>query len=156
MRARHAVAGLATIVTAVVGLGLATAGSASAVETGSWSPFGNTNPITSSSSRWACGDTTPVATSVIAQVCAIRSSDQVDVQAAVIVRNNRSTQFVAPETSMNLEILGTPFNSWACPSSGLAANSWSVCFGTTQHVDGPEVQSAGHVGTTDLGTSRLV
>jgi hypothetical protein len=81
------VAGLTAAITAALGLSLATAGPAAATESGTrtqglavaeasgtWRAYGNTNPITSSTSTWKCGSSTTVATNVIAQVCAIRSS----------------------------------------------------------------------------------
>lgn len=65
---------LTAVCAAVLGLGLATASPALA-ESGTWRAYGNTNPVTSSSSRWACHSSVAVAVNVIAQSCAIRSRD---------------------------------------------------------------------------------
>jgi hypothetical protein len=86
---RRVLAGLVTIVTVVLGLSLAVAGPAAAA-TGAWKAYGNTNPITSSDSRWKCGSSEDVGVSMVAQVCVIRAPSGASVQSAVIVRNNRS------------------------------------------------------------------
>jgi hypothetical protein len=98
-----------------------------------WVPYGNTNPITSSSSRWVCGTTKAVTTDgkVLSQVCTVRTPDGEKVQGAVIVRNNRTSLF-STTASMNVRYSnGYLYGSWSCSSSGVGANSWSVCFGTT-------------------------
>lgn len=129
MRITRAIAGATAALTAVLGLSLATAGSASAAGGGSWHAYGNTNPITSSSSTWVCGDTKTIASGVGAQVCAIRSVGGGSVQGAVIVRNNRSALYSA-SAEVTLHDWSASI-TWGCASSGVAANSWSVCFTTT-------------------------
>jgi hypothetical protein len=98
-----------------------------------WKPYGNTNPITSSSSRWVCGKTIAVTTDekVVSQVCTVRNPSGEYVQGAVIVRNNRTSLF-STTASMSVHYANDyTYGSWSCSSSGVAANSWSVCFGTT-------------------------
>jgi hypothetical protein len=126
MRARRTIA----IITALLGLGLLTAGPASAEpEIGTWVPYGNKNPITTSSSHWRCASSVEVSTSVAAQVCSIRSRDGLLVQSAVIVRNNRSGLFSTTASMSAWNPLNDEmFYQWNCPSSGVGANSWSVCF----------------------------
>ena len=130
MRIRRAIVGLTTVMAAVLGLSLATADPAAAAGAGVWRAYGNTNPITSSSSTWRCGSTEALATNVGAQVCAIRARDGVTVQVALIVRNNRSSLYaVEGHVDMYTE---TGFDDlWSCPLSGVAPNSWSVCFGAS-------------------------
>ncbi|MEV1047614.1 hypothetical protein [Streptomyces sp. NPDC049916] len=125
-----------------------------AAESGTWRPYGNTNPITSSSSTWRCAGSRTLATNVIAQVCAIRSPGGGAVQGAVIVRNDRSSLY-SVQAAMDLytssEInLGT----WSCSSSGVGANSWSVCFGQTVTQSSP-VDSVGIANGVSLGISPL-
>lgn len=148
MRARRTIA----VITALFGLILTTAAPASAVEPGTWRPYGNKNPITTSSSQWRCASSVEIASSVVAQVCSIRSGggNGWDVQGAVIVRNNRSTAFstsasVTVYDRFNVEVI----NTWSCGSSGVAANSWSVCFGATflHHT----IYSEGSARGVDLG-----
>lgn len=119
-----------TVITAFLGLSLATAGIAAA-DDGVWRSYGNTNPITSSTSTWKCADSRTIASNVVAQVCAIRSPNGKSAQGAVIVRNNRSSLYsmsAAVDLRNSWEIMGV----WHCPSSGVGANSWSVCFGGTR------------------------
>jgi hypothetical protein len=128
MSARRTIA----IITALLGLSLATAAPASAADAGSWVPYGNKNPITSSTATWRCAGSEQIAPSVIAQVCAIRSANGVYYQGAVIVRNNRSSLYsTAAQVSVQNQTSVTE-GTWVCPSSGVGANSWSVCFGRTQ------------------------
>jgi hypothetical protein len=97
--------------------------------TGSWTAYGNSNPITSSTSTWKCNGSVTVTTDVISQVCTIRSANKTRVQGAIIVRNNKSTSY---NTTANMSVYyegGTKRGDWTCTSSGVAANSWSVCFG---------------------------
>jgi hypothetical protein len=125
------VAGLTAVVMAVLGLSLVTAGPAAAA-TGSWQAYGNTNPITSSASRWVCGPSKPVEVNVVAQACVIRSPSGTSVQAAVIVRNNRSSLYsVEAAVEMWDWLLVYQLNVWECSRSGVGAHSWSVCFGRT-------------------------
>ncbi|RRQ81119.1 hypothetical protein CQW39_04750 [Streptomyces griseofuscus] len=154
MRVTRMVAALTAAVTATLGLSLATAGSAAAAGGGSWHAYGNTNPITSSSSTWRCAGTVPVATDVSAQVCAIRSSGGGAVQGAVIVRNNRSSLY-SVQAAMDLATPSASLGAWACPSSGVGATSWSVCFGPTLSQSGP-VNSVGEANNVNLGMSPNV
>jgi hypothetical protein len=124
---------LSATVIAVLGLSLLTASPAAAAN-GAWRPYGNTNPITSSSSLWICGRTVSVTSNVGAQTCAIRSKGGAgtSVQAAVIVRNNRSSLYsVAAAVDLFDYNSGLPLGRWECASSGVGAHSWSVCFGQT-------------------------
>lgn len=123
-----------------------------AAAAGVWRAYGNTNPITSSSSTWRCAGSKTIATGVIAQACAIRSSSGSGVQAAVIVRNNQAGLYGA-EARMDLYTAsGTHLGDWKCPSSGVGANSWSVCFGTTL-AESSQVNSFGALNGTYLGLS---
>ena len=148
---RKVLAGLVTIVTVVLGLSLATAGTATA-DTGYWRPYGNTNPITSSSSTWECGSSLRLyGTNVVAQTCAIKSPRGTAAQAAVIVRNNQSSTYIisaATDLRRTGTGAGTILGVWHCPSSGVAANTWSVCFGRTLDYQG-WVRSMGSVNNTD-------
>ncbi len=153
MRVAQMITGLAAIVTAFLGLSLVTAGPAAAIESGTWSAYGNTNPITSSSATWKCGGTKPIGTNVGAQVCALRSAGGSTVQGAVIVRNNRSSPY-SVAAAMDLSS-GTVLGIWACPSSGVGANSWSVCFGRSLSQSSP-VNSVGIANRVDLGISPYV
>ncbi len=152
---RRFLAGVTTIATAGLGLGLAAAGPAAAAETGSWHAYGNTNPITSSSSTWQCAGSRTVTTDVIAQVCAIRSPGLASVQAAVIVRNNRTSLYSTSATMDLYTPSGAKLGDWACASSGVGAHSWSVCFGRTLPHSGP-VNSAGYANGRYLGLSSDV
>ncbi|SEP39324.1 hypothetical protein SAMN04489732_107259 [Amycolatopsis saalfeldensis] len=152
---RRALAGLATIVTAAAGLSVAAAGPAGAAESGSWRAYGNTNPITSSASTWRCAGSKTVSTSVVAQVCAVRSPGGGSVQGAVIVRNNRSSLYSMTAAMDLYTSSGTALGVWACASSGVGANSWSVCFGRTLAQAGP-VNSVGRANDTSLGMSPSV
>ncbi|MFE7903110.1 hypothetical protein ACFU3E_37645 [Streptomyces sp. NPDC057424] len=159
-RGRRTGAGSLLAITAVLGLGLATAGPATATEAGpaadagTWRAYGNTNPITSSPATWACAGSKTVAASVIAQVCAIRSAGGGSVQAAVIVRNNRSSLYSASATMDLYTATGTHLGLWHCASSGVGANSWSVCFGTTlSKPSSVKVNSLGSLKDTYLGQS---
>jgi hypothetical protein len=127
-------AGLTAGVTAVLGVSLATAGPAAA-DTGSWTAYGNTNPITSSSSKWKCGATKEVDTNVGAQACAIRSASGRSVQGAVIVRNDRSSLYgMEVAFEFRTSQAGLLLGRWECSRSGVAAHSWSVCYGATLQV----------------------
>ncbi|MFF9484631.1 hypothetical protein [Streptomyces sp. NPDC014676] len=130
MRFTRMAAGSTAIVTAALGLSLATAGPASAAD-GNWRAYGDTNPITSSSSTWKCGSTEQIATNVGAQVCAIRSASGTSVQGAVIVRNNTSRLVEVSATVILWNPSGSEAGTWSCSRSGVGANSWSVCFGET-------------------------
>ena len=129
MRAKRTIA-----VTAVLlGLTVMTVSPASAAA-GNWKAYGNTNPITSSPHTWVCAGSKAVTTNVVAQVCAIRSASGGSAQGAVIVRNNQSGLFSATAL-VDLWSAGRgQMGIWECPSSGVGANSWSVCFGRSQSV----------------------
>ncbi|MGW3958613.1 hypothetical protein ACWED2_02245 [Amycolatopsis sp. NPDC005003] len=151
---RKAVAGLITVA-AGLGLAAATTGTAAAAESGSWRAYGNTNPITSSSATWHCAGSKTIATSVLAQVCAIRSASGASVQGAVIVRNNRTALFSAYAAMDLYTSAGTELGLWSCASSGVAANSWSVCFGRVL-TQSASVNSMGTAKGVNLGTSPFV
>lgn len=130
MRAVRIVAGLTTIVAAALGLSLVSAGPAAA-DSGTWAAYGSTNPITSSPSMWTCAPTRTIATSVAAQVCVVRSVDATHVQAAVVVRNNRSAVYSVSAEMDLADTSGDFVGYWKCPPSGVGSRSWSVCFGKT-------------------------
>lgn len=153
MRVARMITGATTVV-ATLGLTLAITGPAAAAESGSWRAYGNTNPITSSASTWRCASTKALATSVSAQVCAVRSSGGGAVQGAVIVRNNRSSLY-SVQAAMDLYNSSGQLGSWICSSSGVAANSWSVCFGRTIS-QSSSVDSVGSANGVDLGLSPKV
>jgi hypothetical protein len=70
----------------------------------------------------------------------------------VIVRNNRSTLY-ALAAAMDLYTSSSVFlGDWVCSSSGVGANSWSVCFGDTLTQSSP-VNSAGAADGVGLGVS---
>ena len=127
---RRSAVQLAAVVTAVVGLSLVAAVPASATEEerGRWVPYPTTSPI-AGPSTWHCSRNIPVETQVLVQVCAIRSADQQSAQGAVIVRNNRSGLYGAAVALMLEGDEGPIDIRWTCPQSGVAAGTWSVCFG---------------------------
>jgi hypothetical protein len=147
---RKVLAGLVTIVTVVLGLSLAVAGPAAA-DTGNWKPYGNTNPITSSSSDWACTPTKEIGYRLGAQVCAIRSPSGGSAQGAVIVRNNQPNNFLVDASVRLIDAnSGDVLGDWACSRSGVGKNSWSVCYGDTlTHRD--SVFSSGYANNIHLG-----
>jgi hypothetical protein len=151
MKLKRLAASAVAVVTGVLGLGLAAAGPAAAA-TGTWRAYGNTNPISSSTSFWSCGITTTVTTNVLAQVYVIRAVGSRFLQAAVIVRNNRSSLY-AVEAAADLETITAFVNRWECPRSGVGANSWSVCFGQTLNFPDDVVRSRGGANGVDLGYS---
>lgn len=154
--AQRVLAGLVTMVTVALGLSLAVAGPAAA-DTGTWKPYGNTNPITSSPSTWSCSSTKTLAPNVGAQVCVIRSPSGVSVQGAIIVRNNRSSLF---ETDASVRLTGYPSGDalgvWDCPRSGVAKNSWSVCYGDTLVHQGDRAFAKGYANDVYLGSTRNI
>lgn len=152
MRNSRLIPGLIAAATVVLGLLSTGAGVASAdiaPTPGTWRAYGNTNPITSSSSTWRCTDTiTSQNVYVKAQLCAVRSASRTGVQAAVIVRNN-SVFAVSTEAYAELwdpQQVGY-LGRWQCSPSGVAANSWSVCFGKTILHSAPVFASNGYVRT---------
>ncbi|WP_328998008.1 hypothetical protein OHA18_26525 [Kribbella sp. NBC_00709] len=120
---------------------------------GAWRAYGNTNPITSSSSTWRCTKSVGAGWNINAQLCAVRSAFSAGAQAAVIVRNN-SGDLVSAEAYAELwdDPHGEEIASWACGKSGVAANSWSVCFGHTVPYAFPVFAWQGNV--TALGGTR--
>ncbi|GIJ43179.1 hypothetical protein Val02_00650 [Virgisporangium aliadipatigenens] len=150
--------GATAVVMAVLGLNVITGGPAQAASQGTWRPYGNTNPITSSDATWRCASTKTVNSNVLAQVCAIRSVGGGAVQAAVIVRNNRSSLYsisASADLVKSPPVTGDTIGYWTCPSSGVAAHSWSVCFGSTE-TEQELVDSHGVAGGLDLGTTGYV
>ncbi|GID97269.1 hypothetical protein Adi01nite_66810 [Amorphoplanes digitatis] len=73
----------------------------------------------------------PIEANVFAQACGIRTNhgSGSDVQVAVIVRNSRSSVYYA-EAAVQINRPG-PRGRWECLRAGVAAHSWSVCFGET-------------------------
>lgn len=157
MRVTRVVAGSTAVVTAVLGLSLATASPAAAAESGTWVAYGNTNPITSSSSTWGCAGTKTLGTDVLAQVCAIRAANNTAVQAAIIVRNNRSTAYTV-SGSMDLYTSNDQgVGQWGCSSKAVAANGWTVCFGRSVTLSKViSVNSVGTANAVSLGLSPYV
>ena len=153
MRVARMGVGMTVAITSVVGVSLATAGPAAAAD-GTWRAYGNTNPITSSTSTWRCAGSHELTDDVHAQVCAIRSSGGDSVQAAVIVRNDRSSLYSA-SAYMDLRTSSTGLGNWSCASSGVGANSWSVCFGKTL-TQSSAVNSAGGAQGVSLRVSPYV
>lgn len=127
-----------------------------AILNGSWRPYGNTNPITSSKSSWKCGSSQTVITKVIAQVCIVVTADGKANQGAIIVRNNRSSPYKATATVNVYNGYSSSYiGSWYCQPSWVGANSWSVCFGSTfTHVHPAE--SSGYINNLWLGFSGLL
>lgn len=124
--------------------------------TAGWVSYGNINPITSSSSSWRCNSTKALGTStrVGAQVCTVRSADGRGVQGAIIVRNDNSYLYSTDARMTVYYDFGSSRGNWSCPSSGLRANSWSVCFGTTFPAIGNyKYSTRGYANSTDLGTT---
>jgi len=122
--------------------------------TAGWVSYGNTNPITSSTSSWRCNSTVSVGNNVGAQVCTIRSPDGQGVQGAVIVRNNNNYLYSTSATMAVYNHYGSFSGSWYCSSSGVAANSWSVCFGTTfATLREYRYSTTGTANNTPLGTT---
>ncbi|WP_328664440.1 hypothetical protein [Streptomyces sp. NBC_00328] len=76
-------------------------------------------------------------------------------QAAVIVRNNRSSLYGATAAMDLYTSSGTYLGDWACESSGVGANSWSVCFGKTL-TQSSQVNSYGAANGAALGQSPNV
>ena len=131
MRLKRLAISTVAVITGAAGLSLATANPAAAA--GVWKPY-STNPI---GSGWACGATDSPASSVYAQACLIESPDGNYRQTAVIVNNRRSSAFSA---RAELNLLDNDYDLLQlerCTSSGVAANSISVCFGQTRrHTSG--------------------
>lgn len=118
-----------------------------------WQSYGNTNPITSSSSTWKCQSSIKVATNVNSQVCTVRSANGQYVQGAVIIRNNNSYLYTANASMTVYYPNRSTRGSWSCSSSGVGANSWSVCFGTTFAANGYSYYTGGYANNVWLGTT---
>ena len=156
-RMKRMASALLAIFTAVVGLNLAFASPAAAAA-GVWVPYGNDNPVAGSASHWKCGSTEQVLSNIYAQACVIRSPNYSAVQTAVIVRNNRSSlASVRAETDFfwqGEDDILNPSNYWICGYSGVAGNSWSVCFGKTVSTD-TLISSVGYVNDNILPGTTL-
>jgi hypothetical protein len=140
--------------TGALALGLTSALQATAA-TGTWVPYGNTNPITSSKSTWRCQSSIAVGPNLVSQVCTVRSASGTGVQGAVIVRNNNNYLY-STNAGMDVYYEGGGLRGyWDCPSSGVGANSWSVCFGSTFPANGYRYFTGGYANNRDLGTTPL-
>lgn len=123
-----------------------------------WRSYGNINPITSSSGKWRCQTTQPLGPNVGAQVCTVRFPPTVSepyerVLGAVIVRNNNNYLYsVRASLSLYREHRGFVGSS-SCSSSGVGANSWSVCFGSDVSPDNSRYYTDGYANNTWLGTT---
>jgi hypothetical protein len=123
-----------------------------------WTPYGNTNPITSSSAKWRCQTTQPLAPYVGAQACTVRFPATVSVpyervRGAVIVRNSNNYLYsVSANLTVHRENDLRIFGSGFCSSSGVGANSWSVCFGSRfSSAYGTRYLTVGYANNEDLG-----
>jgi len=121
--------------------------------TAGWVSYGNTSPITSSNSTWRCNSTKAIGTNVGAQVCTVRSASGTGVQGAIIVRNNNSYVYNTNASMTVYYDFGSTRGNWSCPSSGVAANSWSVCFGATFAASSYKYSTSGYANSIWLGTS---
>ena len=119
--------------------------------TAGWVSYGSTNPITSSSASWRCNSTKALGTNVGAQVCTVRSASGTGVQGAIIVRNNNSYVYNTSATMRVYYDYGGLRGSWYCSSSGVAANSWSVCFGSTFAASSYKYSTDGTANNVPLG-----
>jgi hypothetical protein len=138
---------------AIVAGSLLSTATPAAAATGRWGGYGNTNPITSSSSSWSCNETRALATSVGAQICAVKAPKGSWFQAAVIVRNNQPSRFyVSADMTMRSLVDGVR-GTWTCPSEPVAAKTWSVCFGETLDEYSNTVFVSGHANGRDLGSA---
>ncbi|MEV6848718.1 hypothetical protein [Actinoplanes sp. NPDC051411] len=101
-----------------------------------------------------CGTTQPVDTNLLVQVCAVRSKNLENVESAVIVRNNRSGMYgTEVAAALYEEYSGYVLARSTCPNSGVAPNSWSVCFGTVREDGYPVyVGSSGVNGKNTYGS----
>ncbi|MER6915787.1 hypothetical protein ABT354_29280 [Streptomyces sp. NPDC000594] len=156
MRVTRAIVGLATAGAAVLGTAPATAAPAGAVEAGVWGHYGDVDPITVSSSLWRCGDSRTITTGVIGRVCAVRAANGtgIGVHTAVIVRNNRSTSFLA-QADASMWRSGVNMGHWICSAEWVEASTWSVCIGLTRH-DAHSVSAKGWLNGWSVGSSPTV
>jgi hypothetical protein len=70
----------------------------------------------------------------------------------VIVRNNRSSLYSLDAEVTIRNVFNTVLGTWNCPSSGVAGNSWSVCFGSSFGHTGP-VHAYGSAYSVSLGVT---
>lgn len=133
-----------------------TAGPAAA-ENGVWRSY-SSDPTRIGTSTWECGYTdNRIASGVSAQVCAIRTANKERVQAAVIVHNRRTTAFSVKATAFLWDVKSlNSLGSWDCRSSGVGAESWSVCFGITIPYLGRQVEANGTANDAELGFTNPV
>ncbi|WP_250031432.1 hypothetical protein [Paractinoplanes maris] len=133
MKTRLAVSAAATGV-AALGLCLATVSPAAAAS-GTWRSY-EKSPIKPSTSEWGCAESASLELDVIAQACAIRSSDRKNVQAAIIVQNRTSTTFRAQASVDLWNTSISRIGEWSCTASTVGPKSFSVCYGaTTRELD---------------------
>jgi hypothetical protein len=137
MRVKRTFAGLTSVAAAAVGVIVTVQGPALADDAAPavWRSYGNTAPP---ASAWNCGASDSFDSGAVAQACIVVTADHRWAQGAVIVRNNRDSLYGA-EVAMITE--GETASStvvderWACPNSGIAAHTWSVCFTSTFSLD---------------------
>ncbi len=77
------------------------------------------------------------------------------VQGAVIVRNSNNYLYsVSASLDFYRDERAGFVGSWACSSSGVGANSWSVCFGSDfTPADGTRYYTGGYANNYDLETT---
>ena len=123
--------------------------------TAGWVYYGAINPITSSSSSWRCNSTVALTNdrNVGAQVCTVRSADGTGVQGAIIVQNRTSYLYNTNASMVVYYNDGRIRGSWSCPSSGVRASSWSVCFGSTFAANRYTYSTKGYADYKALGTT---
>lgn len=93
--------------------------------TGSWQPYGSSFTVPS---NWYCG-TTDNGPELSAQSCIVRSGNYV--QVVTIVKNRQPYQVVASVSQSMYNANDVRRTDGDCAASGLAANSFSVCFTNT-------------------------
>jgi hypothetical protein len=149
---KRMVVGLATVITAVIGLSLVTAGPAAAAA-GVWVADGSTNPITSSASTWKCTATQSIGNGVGAQGCMVRAPGGKAIQGAVIVLNTRSTLYpVAAAMELKRYIGRQSLGRWECASAQLD-HGWSVCFGHGVSYEFTALVTSSGANGVELGSS---
>jgi len=121
--------------------------------TAGWVSYGETNPITSRNSTWECQRTQSVSTNVEVQVCTVRSASGTDVQGAIIVWNNNTYLYSTNARMTVYYEYGNVRGDWSCRWSGVAAHSWSVCFGSTFAARGYRYSTEGYANGKYLGTT---
>ena len=140
MKTTRAVAGTVGAAFAALALCLVTAAPAAAAsDSGAWQAYGNNNPIkTTAPWAWFCGSSYPFDTYMLAQACVVRPVSGTGAKAAVIVRNNRSSLY-GVQVAMTLNNVSDKqgLGRWVCGNSGVAAHSWSVCYGQPINAGNP-------------------